>query len=176
VTLSAEELTASDSQFEITEPRLLNGAQTVTTFARFLKANEGNQLLNTRRDVLESINVMCRVITNASPEFVTTVTINNNRQNPVNPWNLRANDMIQLQLQDKFRDDLEIYYARQEGAFENLSDEDLEELGITHYKAMELTRSPEHVLRVTEISTSSATFGRFSSKIAFTIRYSILVG
>jgi hypothetical protein len=140
VTLSAEELTASDSQFEITEPRVLNGAQTVTTFARFLKANEGNQLLNTRKDVLESINVMCRVITNASPEFVTAVTINNNRQNPVNPWNLRANDMIQLQLQDKFRDDLEIYYARQEGAFENLSDEDLEELGITHYKAIELTR------------------------------------
>jgi hypothetical protein len=57
---------------------------------------------------------MCRVITNASPEFVTAVTINNNRQNPVNPWNLRANDMIQLQLQDKFRDDLEIYYARRE--------------------------------------------------------------
>ena len=140
VTLSAEALTANNSQFEITEPRLLNGAQTVTTFTRFLKANEGNQLLNARRDVLESINVMCRVITDASPGFVTAVTINNNRQNPVNPWNLRANDMIQLQLQDKFRDELEVYYARQERAFENLSDEELEELGITQYKAIELTR------------------------------------
>jgi hypothetical protein len=140
VTLFAEALNASDSEFEITEPRLLNGAQTVTTLARFLKANEGNKLLSERKAVMDSINVMCRVITNASPEFVTTVTINNNRQNPVNPWNLRANDMIQLQLQDKFRDDLEIYYARQEGAFENLSDEDLEELGITQYKAIELTR------------------------------------
>jgi len=140
VTLSAEALTANDSQFEITEPRLLNGAQTVTTFTRFLKANEGNQVLNARQDVLESINVMCRVITDASPGFVTAVTINNNRQNPVNPWNLRANDMIQLQLQDRFRDELEIYYARQERAFENLSDEELEELGITQYKAIELTR------------------------------------
>ena len=53
VTLFAEALSATDGQFKITEPRLLNGAQTVTTFARFLKANEGNNLLTERRDVLE---------------------------------------------------------------------------------------------------------------------------
>lgn len=140
VTLSAEALNPTDSQFMITEPRLLNGAQTVTTFARFLKTNEGNKLLMERQDSLESIYVMCRVITCTTPEFVTTVTINNNRQNPVNPWNLHANDMVQLELQDKFRDDLGIYYERQERAFENLSDEDLEDLGITEYKAIELTR------------------------------------
>jgi hypothetical protein len=48
--------------------------------------------------------------------------------------------MIQLEMQDKFREDLGIYYERQESAFENLSDEDLEEQGITEYKAIELTR------------------------------------
>lgn len=140
VTLFAEALDASDGEFKIIEPRLLNGAQTVTTFARFLKANEGNKHIAERREVLEQINVGCRIITDAAPEFVTTVTINNNRQNPVDPWNLHANDMIQLEIQDKFRDDLRIYYGRQEGAFANLSDEDLEEQGITEYKAIELTR------------------------------------
>jgi hypothetical protein len=35
---------------------------------------------------------------------------------------------------------LGIYYERQENAFENLSDEELEEHGITEYKAVELTR------------------------------------
>jgi len=140
VTLFAEALSATDGLLNITEPRLLNGAQTVTTFARFLKANEGNRILTERRDALEHIHVLCRIITDALPEFVTTVTINNNRQTPVDPWNLHANDMIQLELQDKFRDDLRIYYARQERAFENLSDEDLEEQGITEYKAIELTR------------------------------------
>ena len=74
------------------------------------------------------------------PDFVTTVTINNNRQNPVDPWNLHANDMIQLEIQDKFRDDLGVFYERQERAFANLSDEELEEQGITQYKAIELTR------------------------------------
>jgi len=140
VTIFAEALDALDGKFKITEPRLLNGAQTVTTFARFVKANEGNKLLAERRSELEGIHVMCRIITQVSPEFVTMVTINNNRQNPVDPWNLHANDMIQLEIQDKFRDELGIYYERQERAFENLSDEELEEQGITQYKAIELTR------------------------------------
>lgn len=85
VTLFAEALSATDGKFKLTEPRLLNGAQTVTTFARFLKVNEGNNLLTERRGVLEDIHVMCRIITDAIPEFVTTATINNNRQNPVDP-------------------------------------------------------------------------------------------
>ncbi len=140
VTLFAEALSSVDGQCRITEPRLLNGAQTVTIFDRFLKVNHDNKRLQERKDALEGIRVMCRVITEALPEFVTTVTINNNRQNPVDPWNLHANDMIQLEIQDKFRDELGIYYERQERAFENLSDEELEEQGITEYKAIELTR------------------------------------
>ena len=141
VTLFAEALTMGDGgHSQITEPRLLNGAQTVSTFARFLKANEDNNRLAESAALLKDVCVVCRIITDANPEFVTTVTINNNRQNPVDPWNLRANDMIQLELQDKFRSDLSIYYERQERAFENLSDEDLKELGVTEYKAIELTK------------------------------------
>jgi hypothetical protein len=140
VTLFAEALNPMGSQLQITEPRVLNGAQTITTFSRFLKAYVGSNLLTERLEVLQSIRVMCRIITDALSEFVTTVTINNNRQNPVDPWSLHANDMIQLQIHDQFHDDLKIYYERQERAFENLSDNDLEEQGITEYKAIELTK------------------------------------
>ena len=140
VTLSAEAFERADGETRLTEPRLLNGAQTITTFDRFLKANEGNVRLKERRSDIEQLCVMSRIITAASAEFVTAVTVNNNRQNPVDPSNLHANDLIQLELQDKFRDDLGIYYERQERAFENLSDADLEQQGITEYKALELTR------------------------------------
>ena len=138
ITLSAEALNQTASGWRITEPRLLNGAQTVTTFARFLKGNEANPKLSEHREQLEALTVLCRVITGASPEFVTWVTVSNNRQNWVKPWNLRANDMIQLELQEKFRDDLNLYYERQEKAFENLSDEDLEEMGVVPGRAIEL--------------------------------------
>ena len=138
VTLSAEALHQTDSGWRITEPRLLNGAQTITTFARFLKANETNPKLAERHEQLEALTVLCRVITGGAPDFITTVTINNNRQNWVKPWNLHANDMIQLELQEKLRDDLNLYYERAENAFENLSDEELEEMGVVPGKAVEL--------------------------------------
>ncbi len=106
----------------------------------FIKTNEGNKRLprptrGPRSDPRHVSNHhRCRA------EFITTVTINNNRQNPVEPWSLHANDMIQLELQDKFRDELGIFYQRQERAFENLTDEDLEDQGIREYKAIELPR------------------------------------
>lgn len=138
VTMSAEVLKETDSGWRITEPRLLNGAQTVTTFARFLKANETNPKLKDNRGTLEALTVLCRVVTGATQDFVTSVTINNNRQNWVKPWNLHANDMIQLELEEKFRGDLNLYYERRENSFENLSDEDLEEMGIVPGRAIEL--------------------------------------
>ncbi len=140
VTLSAEALRPQDGVYRITEPRLLNGAQTVATLSRFMKLNAGNQKLVDGKNSLDGMYVLTKVVTDATPAFVTTVTINNNRQNPVEPWNLRANDDIQLELQEKFAQELGIYYARQENSFENLSDDDLEDLGITEYKAIELKR------------------------------------
>ena len=46
--------------------------------------------------------------------------------------------MIQLELEEKFRVDLNLYYERQERAFESLSDEDLEEMGVVPGRAIEL--------------------------------------
>jgi hypothetical protein len=131
ITLYAERYEANNGRYSITAPRLLNGAQTVTTVANFLEKNKDNPKLKERKAVLEGIRVLCKIITGADQSFVTRVTINNNRQNPVEPWNLHANDLIQLELQEKFRDDLGIYYERQENAFDQLSAEDLEEYGIT---------------------------------------------
>lgn len=138
VSLSAEKIEFTSEGGLITEPRLLNGAQTVTTFDEFLKENEDNAALDNSSDLKGSIKVLCKVITKAEPNFITSVTINNNRQTPVEPWNLRANDLIQLELQDKFRDDLHIYYERQENAFSALSDEDLDRAGIHERKAIEM--------------------------------------
>ena len=140
VTLSAQRFERHDGTYRVTEPRLLNGAQTITTFDKFLDLNNGNKTFEERQTVLHDIWVPCRIITHATPEFIVGVTINNNRQNPVMPWNLRANDLIQCQIADKLRDDLGIYYERLEKMFSNLTDSDLEELEIKHHKAVELLR------------------------------------
>lgn len=140
VTLYAQNLEHLDGSWRITEPRVLNGAQTITTFNSFMKKYHDHPKLKTNRARLEDIEVLCRIVTNASDDFVISVTVNNNRQNPVRPWALRANDLIQLELADKFRDDLGIYYERQENAFHNLTDDELEQMDIVQQKAIELRR------------------------------------
>jgi AIPR protein len=140
ITMFAEKFERIDGIFKLTEPRLLNGAQTVTTLDGFLLKFKDDPKFEDGKQALASIKVLCKIITNATQEFVTSVTINNNRQNPIEPWNLRANDLVQLELEDKFRSDLGIYYERQEKSFERLNFGDLEEAGITEMKAIQMVK------------------------------------
>jgi hypothetical protein len=159
ITLFAERVEFQDGSYRMTAPRLLNGAQTVTTIGEFLEANKDNPKLEAGRGAFESIRVLCKIITEADQKFVTRVTINNNRQNPVEPWNLHANDLIQLELQEKFRSDLGIYYERQENAFEQLSVDDLGEYGIREEsKAIQMLKLTQtflltdgHISRLSEM-------------------------
>jgi hypothetical protein len=138
VALSAEVLEEDNGHLKIVEPRILNGVQTLITLERFLNASSDHDAFKQGSRKLDGVKVLCKVVTKAQPEFVTTVTVNNNRQNPVEPWNLRANDRIQLELQDKFRNQLGIYYERQEHAFSGLSEDDLGGLGIKELRAIQL--------------------------------------
>jgi len=140
VTLFAEMIEGSDGSYQITEPRLLNGAQTVGSFDAFIASHSSDGVLNQSADRLDAIRVMCKVIAQSDQDFVTTVTICNNRQNPVGSWNLRANDMIQLRLANRFREELGLFYERQENAFERFEDEELHQKGIKPGQAVELVR------------------------------------
>ncbi len=131
ITLAAEQVVFNDGQAIIKVPRLLNGAQTVTSVAKFLKDNETAPALKANQQSLELVRVLAKVVVcDPQSEFVTNVAICNNRQNPVDPWNLRANDRIQCDLQDKLKEEAGIFYSRQENAFSNLSDAERQEMGI----------------------------------------------
>jgi|LQYC01.1.fsa_nt_gi hypothetical protein len=131
ITLAAEQVVFRDGQAIIKVPRLLNGAQTIISVAKFLKDNEGSPIIKANQQALESIRVLAKVVEcDPQSDFVTNVTICNNRQNPVDPWNLRANDRIQCDLQDKLKEDVGIFYSRQENTFSNLSDSERQEMGI----------------------------------------------
>jgi hypothetical protein len=138
VTIFAERIESDGDRMTITEPRVLNGAQTITSVAQFHEHNEGNKLLRDYPDRLAGVQVLAKIITDCDEDFVTRVTINTNRQNPVEPWNLRASDRVQLAFQDKFRDELGIFYERQDNSFEALTDEDLQDLGIDQFKAIKI--------------------------------------
>jgi hypothetical protein len=131
ITLAAEKVEFQDGRALLKVPRLLNGAQTITSLEKFLEDNHGNPALTSNMKRLEGIRVLTKIVEHdPMSDFVTVVTISNNQQNPVDPWNLRANDKIQCDLQDKFKEELGLFYSRQENSFQNLSDSDLVEMGI----------------------------------------------
>jgi hypothetical protein len=126
VTLAAERILLQDGTAKLVIPRLLNGAQTIMSLKKFVEDNSDKAAFKAGADRLESICVLAKIVEdNPSSKFVTAVTICNNRQNPVDPWNLRANDQIQCDLEDKLRENGHVYYARQERAFENMSADEL---------------------------------------------------
>lgn len=147
VTLHAEKLTESDGKAIIVEPRVLNGAQTITTLSRFIEELQKQPKFSDFEETLNKIEVIGRIITNCDQNFVTQVTISNNKQNPVESWNLRANDLIQLEFEDKFRED-GLFYERQENSFANLRDSDLEEKGIEHQKEIKIKKLAQTFLAI----------------------------
>lgn len=149
VTISVQRFDIDGGRATVVEPRVLNGAQTVTTVGRFIEDQAGNKLAADGRTRLGEIRVLARILETSAPELVTRITINNNRQNPVEPWHLRASDRMQLELEDRFREELKIFYERQESAFEALSDSDLEDMGIEQTnKAIEIKRLAQTFLAV----------------------------
>jgi hypothetical protein len=143
ITLAAETLELDGTRAHVTEPRILNGAQTITSLARFVETHELDKAGGEHGGRLDAVRVMAKIVTRAAPPFVTAVTINTNRQNPVEPANLRASDQIQLDFQDKFRDELGgLLYERQERLFASLSEEEMLEQGFDpgHNRAIELKR------------------------------------
>lgn len=160
VTLTAQELKFDGHSLRMIEPRLLNGVQTVNTVKRLVENNKRQH--DKVQKMLDGIKVFARIVRSREEEFLRRVTINNNRQNPITPWNLRANDLIQLHLEERFKGELGIYYERKENSLENLSDEDLEEKNIVNRKAIGIRKLAQTLLalhgEVDKISALSEVF------------------
>jgi len=140
ITLYVERIELNGEKAEIVEPRILNGAQTVTVFDNFITSRETDKEMARKLKQLNDIRVICKIISQASPEFVTNVTICTNKQNPVEPWNLRASDFIQLQFDDKFRRELGVFYERQENAFQAFLDTDPDSIPVSKEKAVQIRK------------------------------------
>lgn len=128
ITLAAEHANIVEGQLTIKVPRLLNGAQTVSSFTKFMEDNRDHPAMKGAQELLARVQVLAKVIVDDPfGAAITQITISNNQQNPVHPWNLRANDRIQVDLEDKFKEELRLPYARQENAFRELTEDQMDD-------------------------------------------------
>jgi len=152
IAMTAQSLDSSldgNHSIRVVEPRILNGVQTIRILKQFVEESKrrNGKEKDSRENLLQKLSstrVMTRIIRSADEEFLKRVTINNNRQNPIMPWNLRANDLIQIHFEELFGK-MGIYYERRENAYKNLTDDDLESIG-TEKGVIEIRRFAQTLL------------------------------
>jgi hypothetical protein len=103
----------------IREPYVLNGCQTIKTGYYFRYDVKLKGKVDDER--WRRIKIPLRIITTRDDELIRLITVSNNRQNQISPAALRANDQIQIDLADRFKE-AHIFYQRQEGAFDELAE------------------------------------------------------
>ncbi len=99
-------------------PYVINGCQTITIADHFLRELENKKNFDAIEKFRE-INVLAKVVIGTTDEELKEITNCNNRQNPIDNWQLFSNDPIHIEIESGLLD-LEIFYERQKGKFNAL--------------------------------------------------------
>jgi hypothetical protein len=129
VTMHARDVSLSPGSLSFRDPYVLNGCQTLITAYRFRYGSKSASSIDTA--LWERVTIPVRVINSRDDNLIRTVTINNNRQNAMTAAALRANDPVQIDLEHRLAE-IEVFYERQEGAFQFMEDTDPNKLQRTY--------------------------------------------
>jgi hypothetical protein len=97
-------------------PSIINGAQTITIANQYykkLQAQNQPELI----DIFRQIKVIVKIVTGTSDDELKEITNSNNRQNPIENWQLFSNDSIHVSIELVLKE-RGIFYERQRGKFE----------------------------------------------------------
>ncbi len=117
ITLSALKKHEEENDImNLESPSVINGAQTITIAHQFykkLQAQNKPELI----DIFKQIKVIVKIVTGTSDDELKEITNSNNRQNPIENWQLFSNDSIHVAIEFALKD-YGIFYERQKGKFE----------------------------------------------------------
>lgn len=99
-------------------PSIINGCQTITIAHEFLKPLEKSKN-DEAIERFKQIKVVAKVVVGVSNEELKEITNANNRQNPIENWQLFSNEPIHIEIEQTLKD-CGIFYERQRGKFDSL--------------------------------------------------------
>jgi predicted CopG family antitoxin len=116
ITISASSATKdSNGELILERPNIINGCQTITIANEFYsKLQKGKS--PEKIDLFKQIRVIAKVVVGISDDELKEITNSNNRQNPIENWQLFSNEQIHNDLEHNL-EDIGIFYERQEGKF-----------------------------------------------------------
>jgi hypothetical protein len=117
ITIYSSAAKASGEIVALRDPYVINGCQTIKS--AFLFRHDPHLKNRIKDDSWERVSVPVRIVITRDDQLVRTITVNNNRQNSMSPAALRANDRVQIRLEQRFKA-RRIIYQRQEGAFDDV--------------------------------------------------------
>lgn len=115
ITIFAKRAVLDGDVVRLRDPYVLNGCQTIKN--AFLFRNDAFVRNRIKAELWDRVSVPIRIIETLDAELVRTITVNNNRQNSMSSAALRANDEVQIRLENRFKK-CGIFYERQEGAYD----------------------------------------------------------
>lgn len=125
-------LNKNERKLEISNPSILNGCQTIKSASFFFQETSAKGKLNI--ELWNNIPISIRIVATRDNELWREVAEANNRQNSMSASALRANDEIQISLENDFKD-FKIFYERQEASFENFSRVDRDKFDELYYNS-----------------------------------------
>jgi hypothetical protein len=109
---------AEDDAVQLENPCVINGCQSISTAHTFWgQRHRANDVAGLER--LGQVTVLAKVVVRPTEEHSHEISNSNNRQNPIESWQLFCNDPIHIQLEAALRG-IDIFYERQKGRYANL--------------------------------------------------------
>jgi hypothetical protein len=119
VTISASSSASEDEDvLGLEAPSIINGCQTIAI------ANEYLRSLEQKKDELgikqfKEIKVIAKVVVGTTNDELKEITNSNNRQNPIENWQLFCNDPIHIEIEAVLKE-IGVFYERQKGKFDSV--------------------------------------------------------
>jgi hypothetical protein len=119
VTIAAASLTSDETNLlNLEAPSIINGCQTIVITNEYLAKLE-RQKNQPGIDLFKQIKVVAKVVVGTTSEELKEITNSNNRQNPIENWQLFSNEPIHVEIEAALKD-IGIFYERQKGKVDSV--------------------------------------------------------
>jgi hypothetical protein len=117
IAASASEV-EDDTLISLETPSIINGCQTIVIANEFLKKLERQKAVEPI-EIFKQIKVIAKVVVGTTTDELKEITNSNNRQNPIENWQLFSNESVHIEIEAALKD-LGIFYERQKGKFDSV--------------------------------------------------------
>jgi hypothetical protein len=107
-----------EHRISLESPNIINGCQTITIANDFLKKLE-KRGAEAEIERFKDVKVIAKVVVGTNSDELKEITNANNRQNPIENWQLFSNEPVHIEIEQALKD-IGVFYERQRGRFEAL--------------------------------------------------------